>query len=57
MTPENIDLYFDSFERLIDKNRVLLSQAFSQKLIVPDFAHFSTHLKDIYERCRNNNKV
>jgi hypothetical protein len=56
-TPENIDLSFDSFQRLIEKNLVLITQAFTQKLIVPDFLDFCTHLKDIYRRCKNNNKV
>ena len=56
-TPENIDLSFDSFHRLIEKNLVLISQAFSQKLVVPEFLDFCTHLKDIYRRCRNNHKV
>ena len=41
-TPENIDLTFDSFQRLIEKNLVLISQAFSQKLIVPDFLDYCT---------------
>ena len=56
-TPENIDLSFDSFHRLIEKNLVLISQEFSQKLVVPEFLDFCTHLKDIYRRCRNNHKV
>ena len=56
-TPENIDLSFDSFQRLIDKTLVLISQAFSQKLVIPDFGDFSIHLKDIYRRCKSNNKV
>ena len=56
-TPENIDLSFDSFQRLIDKSLVLVSQAFSQKLVVPDFPDFCTHLKDIFRRCRSNTKV
>ena len=56
-TPENIDLSFDAFQRLIDKTLVLVSQAFSQKLVVPDFPDFCTQLKDIYRRCRSNNKV
>ena len=56
-TPENIDLPFESFQRLIEQNLVLISQAFSHKLIIPDFTDFCTHVKDIYRRCRNNNKV
>ena len=56
-TPENINLSMESFQRLIEKNLVLISQAFSQKLVVPDFLDFCTHLKDIFRRCRSNNKV
>ena len=56
-TPENIDLPFESFQRLIEQNLVLISQAFSHKLIIPDFLDFCTHVKDIYRRCKNNKKV
>ena len=56
-TSENIDLSFDSFQKLTEKNIVLLSQAFSQRLIVPDFTDFCAHLREIYRRCRDNNKV
>ena len=56
-TSENIDLSFDSFQKLTEKNIVLLSQAFSQRLIVPDFTEFCAHLREIYRRCRDNNKV
>ena len=41
-TPENIDLPFESFQRLIEQNLVLISQAFSHKLIIPDFTDFCT---------------
>ena len=54
---DSIDLSFDSFQRVIGKVLVLVSQAFSQKLVVPEFPDFCTHLKDIYRRCRSNNKV
>ena len=56
-TSENIDLPFESFQRLIEQNLVLISQAFSHKLIIPDFTDFCTHVKDIYRRCKNNKKV
>ena len=56
-TPESMELPFESFRKLIDPNLVLLSQAFSQKLIIPDFLEFCSHLKDIFRRCKQNAEV
>ena len=54
---ENNNLPFDLFQRLADKNLVLVSQALSQKLVLPDFADFCTRLKEIFANCQGNNKV
>ena len=53
-TPDSMELPFESFRKLIDPNLVLISQAFSQKLIIPDFLEFCSHLKDIFRRCKQN---
>ena len=55
--PESINLDFDLFQRFIDKNLVLVCQALSQKLVIPDFEDFGSHLTEIYRNCRNNQKV
>ena len=54
---QNLALAYESFQRLIDKNIILVSETLSQRLAVPDFAEFCTELEEIYERCRNNDKV
>ena len=54
---ENINLPFDLFQRLVDKNLVLVSQALRKKLAVPDFGDFCTRLREIFTNCRSNNKV
>lgn len=56
-TPESMELTFESFRKLIDPNLVLISQAFSQKLVIPDFLEFCSHLKDIFRRCKQNGDV
>ena len=55
--PESINLDFELFKRFIDKNLVLICQALSQKLVVPDFTDFCSRLRDIFKLCRNNQKV
>ena len=54
---ENNNLPFDLFQRLVDKNLVLLSQALRKKLAVPEFEDFCTRLREIFTNCRSNNKV
>ena len=54
---ENIDVDFDTFQKLIEKNLVLISQVFSQKLVIPDFVNFCAYLTDIFGRCQQNTKV
>lgn len=54
---ENINLQFDLFQRLIDKNLVLVSLALRGDLVMPDFEDFCTRLREIFTNCQSNNEV
>ena len=47
---------FDNLQPPIKRNIAVMSQSFNLDFIIPDFYDFCTHLKEIFERCRNNNE-
>jgi hypothetical protein len=42
------------FRRLVGENIILMSQALSRKLVIPEFPEFCAHLKGIFQRCAKN---
>ena len=42
------------FFRLVGENIILMSQALSRKLVIPEFPEFCGHLKGIFQRCAMN---
>ena len=54
---QNLAFAYDSIQKVIDNNISLVSETLSHQMGVPDFAQFCTEIKEIYERCQDNNKV
>lgn len=53
--PENINLDFKTFSKLIDENLVIITQVLNKKLVIPEFPEFTSLLKEMFDSCKKNN--
>ncbi|CAG0918944.1 unnamed protein product [Notodromas monacha] len=48
---DNLHLDKDTFKSVVSYNIVLISKAFRQQFVIPEFIHFTKHIEDCYRKC------
>ncbi|KAJ9586855.1 hypothetical protein L9F63_019537 [Diploptera punctata] len=53
-SPETQKLDRETFKSVVSPNVVLISRAFRNQFVIPDFQDFTKHIEDFYWKCKSN---